>query len=92
MYAAAEYDGYEDTRIGDTDNAGSAVLGAEQMRHVEMASEGRVHSCEGVLCRRTTKAKMKRWKRRWFTVAPGEFQTTRNYGCGQKSPDNNFEL
>lgn len=35
--------------------------------------EGRIHSYEGVLSRKTKKAKLKNgWKRRWFRVIPGE--------------------
>ena len=35
--------------------------------------EGRIHIYEGVLSRKTKKAKLKNgWKRRWFRVIPGE--------------------
>ena len=36
--------------------------------------EGRIHQYEGLLSRRTRKAKLKRWKKRWFRVAPGKYQ------------------
>ena len=32
--------------------------------------EGRIHSCEGPLARKTTK--VKKWKKRWFRIAPGK--------------------
>lgn len=41
---------------------------------LETASEGHVHCCQGVLSRKTTKARMTKWKKRWFTVAPGEYR------------------
>ena len=36
-----------------------------------MVQEGRVHSCEGPLHKRT--AKLKKWKKHWYRVAPGEY-------------------
>lgn len=35
-----------------------------------MVQEGRVHSCEGPLHKRT--AKLKQWKKKWYRVSPGE--------------------
>lgn len=35
--------------------------------------EGRIHKYEGILCRKTKRAKLKSgWKRRWFRVIPGK--------------------
>lgn len=37
--------------------------------------EGRIHKYEGMLSRKTKKAKLKNgWKRRWFRVIPGKEQ------------------
>ena len=35
-----------------------------------MVQEGRVHSCEGPLHKRM--AKLKKWKKKWYRVAPGK--------------------
>lgn len=38
--------------------------------------EGRIHSYGGPLSlRKTNKTRLKKWKKGWFRVAPGEYQT-----------------
>ena len=54
----------------DTDGSGETLLVLPSLSAHDL--EGRVHRYEGTLARRTTKARVKVWKRRWTRVAPGE--------------------
>ena len=57
----------------DSSSGGDLASASVERPSLQLSDvEGRIHKYEGVLSRKTKKAKLKNgWKKRWFRVTPG---------------------